>query len=71
MSTKTENPSIKSKLRQLDELVAWFEGDEFELEKAAGVLKQAQQLTAEIEAQLETVANDVRVIKESLSTDSL
>lgn len=71
MSTKTENPSIKSKLRQLDELVAWFEGDEFELEKAAEVLKQAQQLTAEIEAQLETVANDVRVIKESLSTDSL
>lgn len=66
MSTKNNHVPIQEKLRQLDELVAWFEGDEFELEKAADVLKQAQQLTADIEAQLETVANEVRVIKDSL-----
>lgn len=71
MSTKTDTVSIQDKLRQLDELVAWFEGDDFELEKAAEILKQAQQLTAEIEAQLETVANDVRVIKESLASDTV
>lgn len=68
MSTKTDQVSIQAKLQQLDELVAWFESDDFELEEATEVLKQAQQLAVDIETQLETVANEVRVIKDSLAS---
>jgi exonuclease VII small subunit len=61
MSVK--KPSIAEKTVQLDELVAWFDGDEFELEQALDKFKAAEKLAAEIEHDLMELKNEVTIIK--------
>jgi exodeoxyribonuclease VII small subunit len=55
--------SVAEKTAQLDELVSWFDSDEFELEKALDKFKEAEKLAAEIEADLMELKNEVTVIK--------
>ena len=62
MSTK--NNSLQEQLAKLDELVAWFEGDEFELEQALDKYRQAEMLAAEIEKELATFKNEITVLKQ-------
>jgi exodeoxyribonuclease VII small subunit len=61
MSNKS---NITEKLAQLRELVAWFEGDDFNIEHASEKFEAASKLTTEIEAELQTVQNTVTVLKE-------
>jgi len=63
MSVKN-NLSISEKTAKLNTLVAWFDSDEFELEKALEKFKEAESLAAEIEADLMALKNDIQVIKE-------
>lgn len=46
------NKTITQKMQDLTALVAWFESDEFELEKALDKYKDAEKLAAEIEHDL-------------------
>jgi len=55
--------SIAEKTAKLDELVAWFDSDEFELEQALDKFKQAEKMAAEIEQDLMELKNEVNVIK--------
>lgn len=55
--------SIAEKTAKLDELVAWFDSEEFELEKALDKFKEAETLAAEIEHDLMQMKNEVNVIK--------
>jgi exodeoxyribonuclease VII small subunit len=55
--------SIAEKTAKLDELVAWFDSEEFELEKALDKFKEAETLAAEIEHDLMEMKNEVNVIK--------
>lgn len=59
----TEKRSIAEKTAQLDELVSWFDGDDFELEQALDKFKEAEKLAAEIEKDLLALKNEVNVIK--------
>lgn len=61
MSAK--KPSIAEKTAQLDELVSWFDSDEFELEKSLEKFKAAEKLAAEIEQDLTEMKNEVNIIK--------
>jgi exonuclease VII small subunit len=63
MSEKN-NPSIAVKTAQLDELVAWFDGDSFELEQALDKFTAAETLAAEIEHDLLALKNKIIVVKE-------
>lgn len=54
--------TIQEKITALQELTAWFESDEFELEKALDVFRQAEELAAEIETDLKKLKNDVQVV---------
>jgi exodeoxyribonuclease VII small subunit len=63
MSNTTK--SVKEKIAELDEYVAWFEGDDFELEKAVDTFKKAEALAKEIESDLATIKNDIVILKES------
>ena len=54
------NQTIQDKITQLDELVAWFDSDEFSLEEATEVFKKAEVLAREIEA-------DLRELKKTLN----
>lgn len=55
--------SIAEKTADLDELVGWFDGDDFELEKALEKFKQAEKLAEEIEKDLALLKNDINVVK--------
>lgn len=59
----TTNSSIAAKLAQLDELVAWFDGDEFVLEEALDKFKAAETLAAEIEHDLKEFKNSIEIVK--------
>lgn len=60
--------SIEEKMKQLRELVAWFEGDDFVLEKASEKFNQATRLASEIEKELSELKNTITVLKESFDS---
>jgi exonuclease VII small subunit len=62
MSVKNDL-SISEKIAQLDALVSWFDGDEFELETALDKFTAAEKLAAEIETDLSELKNDIAIIK--------
>jgi exonuclease VII small subunit len=66
MSDKS-NASIAEKTIQLNELVAWFDGDEFELEQAIDKFAEAEKLAAEIEADLSAMKNNITVLKKKFN----
>jgi len=66
MSSKN-NLSIAEKTAKLDQLVAWFDGDDFELEKALDKFSEAEKLAEEIEQDLQALKNDIEVVKTKFS----
>ena len=59
-----ENKSISEKMTKLGELVAWFEGEELELEAALDKYKEAEKLADEIEKDLSVLKNEITVLKQ-------
>ena len=55
--------TIAEKTAMLDKLVAWFDSDDFELEKALDKFSEAEKLAADIEADLLSLKNDIEVVK--------
>lgn len=66
MSAK--NSTIKQKLAQLDELVAWFERDDVEIEQALEKFETAQKLANEIASELKSAKNKVEIIKKKFDS---
>lgn len=62
--------SIAEKTKELDALIAWFDGDEFALEEAPTVFEKARALAAEIEEELRELENTITVLKEDFSSES-
>jgi exodeoxyribonuclease VII small subunit len=54
--------NITGKMAKLDELVAWFDSDGFELEKALDKFTEAKALADEIENDLTQLENTVTVV---------
>lgn len=55
--------TIAEKTVKLNEMVAWFDSDDFELEKALDKFKEAEKLAAEIEHDLRAIKNNIEVVK--------
>ncbi len=64
------DPTIQDKLTQLDELVAWFRGDEFALEQAKTKLEAVKKLATAIEDDLSSVENEITIVKQSFASDA-
>jgi exonuclease VII small subunit len=64
------NKTIQQKTQSLNELVAWFDSDDFVLEKAIDQFKAAELLAAEIEKDLGSLKNDINVIKQKFDSES-
>lgn len=60
--SKQNNDSVQEKMARLDELVAWFDSDEFQLEAALDTFMEAEKLAAEIETQLSEMKNEISVL---------
>lgn len=61
--SKENNATIAEKTAQLNELAAWFDGDDFALEKAVEKFKEAEALAKEIEHDLMEIKNTITVVK--------
>ena len=59
---------FKTKMKQLDELLAWFESDQVNLEEATKKYEAALKLAKELELQLTEAKNTVEVIKQKFSS---
>lgn len=68
--SKNDDPTIQKKVAQLDELLAWFNSDDFALEQATSKLQDAKKLAAEIETDLTTLENEITIVKQSFASDS-
>ena len=55
--------SIAEKTAELDKLIAWFDSEEFELEKALDKFSAAEALAGEIEKDLMNLKNNIEVVK--------
>ena len=56
-------------MKKLDELIEWFNSDDFLLEEATAKYEEAAKLAGEIEAQLASFKNDVTVLKKRFDED--
>jgi exonuclease VII small subunit len=65
--SKNDDMSVQEKIAELTKLVAWFDSDEFELEKAVDMYKKAELLASDIENDLSKLQNDIQVVKENFS----
>jgi exonuclease VII small subunit len=61
---------IKEKMAKLDELLAWFTGDDFELEAALDTFSEAKALADSIDADLVAMKNTITVLGEQFDRDS-
>jgi len=61
--SQTKN-NIQAKMTQLDELIAWFNSDDFELEVALDKFKEAKKLADDIEHDLKELKNTIQVVSE-------
>jgi exodeoxyribonuclease VII small subunit len=52
-------------MRTLDELLQWFESDDFSLEASIEKFKEAEALAKVIDTQLTEIKNDITVLKQS------
>lgn len=62
MSDKSK--TVQQKMAELNESVAWFQGEDFTLEAAVDKFEQAEKLAAEIEQDLVKLKNDISVVKQ-------
>lgn len=62
MSTK--NKTLQQKIDELDQLIEWFNQEDFSVEEALTIFKKADILAAEIESQLDGLKNEITVLKE-------
>ncbi len=63
-------PTIQEKMMKLDELLAWFNGDDFALEQATAKLQEAKVLAGDIEKNLTTLENEITIVKQSFASDA-
>lgn len=59
----TSNMKVAEKTEKLNQLIAWFDSDDFELERALDVFSEAEKLAAEIEHDLLELKNNIEIVK--------
>lgn len=63
MSTK-KSESLAEKINRLSDMVAFFDTDDFDIERALEKYKEAEKLSDEIREQMSAVKNEITVLKE-------
>ena len=58
-----EDKTISQNIKDFEELVAWFDSNEFSIEESIENYKKVEILAKEIEEQLKSLKNEISVIK--------
>ena len=66
--SNADNRSLREQMEQLEEILAWFESDEFELEAAVERYQQAARVAEQIDQRLREIKNKVTIITEDTAT---
>lgn len=64
------NKTIDQKRNELNELIAWFDSEVFQLEEAFEKYKVAEKLAREIEADLMNLKNEINVLKKKFDEEA-
>ena len=67
MPEKNNNLSINDKITRLNEQVQWFYSDDFSLDSAAENFKAVTTLAKEIESDLESLKNEIKILGHDFS----
>lgn len=62
-----ENKTVQDKIKNLETITSWFSSDDFKIEQAIDKYKQAESLAKEIEDDLNSLKNEISVIKQKFS----
>lgn len=63
------NKTIQEKMTELNDLVEWFDSDEFTLETALVKFKVAETLAADIEEDLNSLKNEIQIVKQKFDSE--
>ena len=66
----TEDTKLADMLTQLDELMAWFDRDNVDLEEALEKFEEASKLAEAIQARLGDVENKITVLKKRFDVEA-
>ena len=64
MSNPKNDTPLSDQLRELDELIAWFDQDDFDLDEALKKFDDGIALTEAIETRLAKLENKITVLRE-------
>jgi exonuclease VII small subunit len=67
--SELNSKTIQAKTEKLSQLVAWFDGEDFEIEQALEKYKEAESLASEIEQDLTSLKNDVQILKQKFDSE--
>ena len=66
-SDKTNEKTIEQMMAELNERIAWFQGDDFNLDEAKQRFVEARQLAKDITAALDGMRHEITVLSEDFS----
>ena len=66
-SDKTNEKTIEQMMAELNERIAWFQSEEFNLDEARQRFVEARQLARDITAALDGMQHDITVLSEDFS----
>ena len=61
--------TIEQMMAELNERIAWFQGDDFNLEEAKQRFIEARELSKKITATLEDMRHDIEVLSEDFNAE--
>ena len=64
---KTNEKTIEQMMVELNERIAWFQGDDFNLDEAKQRFIEARQLAKDITAALDDMQHEITVLSEDFS----
>jgi exonuclease VII small subunit len=64
---KTNEKTIEQMMAELNERIAWFQGEDFNLDEAKQRFIEARQLAKEITVALDDMQHDITVLSEDFS----
>ncbi len=60
--SKNDDATIEERISELEQLVAWFDSDDFILEKALDKYQQAEKLATEIQRDITQLKNTIEQV---------
>ena len=66
-SDKTNEKTIEQMMAELNERIAWFQSEDFNLDEAKQRFTEARQLAKDITAVLDDMQHDITVLSEDFS----